>query len=83
MCNIIIHVLISKQFSVGNPKDLSSVHFCSFCLSMTYVMSSRFFSLILFADDTNLFCSHNNFSTFADKLSEWFKANRLLLIIDY
>ncbi len=40
--------------------------------------------MILFADDTNLFCSHKNLSSLTNivnceiaKVSEWFKANKL------
>ena len=42
--------------------------------------------LILFADDTNIFFSHQKFSSLVntvnceiDKISEWFKANKLSL----
>ncbi len=45
---------------------------------------SDVFEMILFADDTNLFCSHKDFSSLGniingeiEKLSEWFKANKL------
>ncbi len=44
--------------------------------------------MILFADDTNLFCSHKDFSSLGniingeiEKLSEWFRANKLSINI--
>jgi hypothetical protein len=47
---------------------------------------SNIFELILFADDTNIFFSHQKFSSLVntvnceiDKISEWFKANKLSL----
>ena len=46
-------------------------------------------TVILFADDTNVFYSHNDSSIVTrvlkaeiDKLSEWFKANKLSLNLD-
>lgn len=49
---------------------------------------SDIFELILFADDTNLFCSHKDFFSLGniingeiEKLSEWFKANKLSINI--
>ena len=48
--------------------------------------ASNILDPIMFADDTNLFFSHRNISTFfltlnneLHKIGEWFKANRLLL----
>ena len=45
---------------------------------------SNILELILFADDTNVFFSHNDFSSLTnivdceiERLSEWFKANKL------
>ena len=50
---------------------------------------SKFLTVILFADDTNVFYSHNDSSIVTrvlkaelDKLSEWFKANKLSLSLD-
>ena len=50
---------------------------------------SKFLTVILFADDTNVFYSHVDSSiltrvlkTEIDKLSEWFKANKLSLNLD-
>ena len=47
---------------------------------------SNILELILFADDTNIFFSHQKFSSLVntvnceiDKISEWFKANKLSL----
>ena len=47
---------------------------------------SKFLSPIMFADDTNLFYSHNNIKILfknakdeLEKISQWFKANKLLL----
>ena len=47
---------------------------------------SNAFELVLFADDTNLFLTHNDLpglmnlvNTNLNKLSEWFQANRLQL----
>ncbi len=49
---------------------------------------SDVFEMILFADDTNLFCSHKDFSSLGntingeiEKLSEWFRANKLSINI--
>ncbi len=49
---------------------------------------SDVFEMILFADDTNLFCCHKDFSSLGniingeiEKLSEWFKANKLSINI--
>jgi hypothetical protein len=48
--------------------------------------SSKHFSFVLFADDTNIFLSHPNldtltnmFNTELNKVSDWFKANKLSL----
>ena len=49
---------------------------------------SDVFEMILFADDTNLFCSHKDFSSLGniinseiEKLSKWFRANKLSINI--
>ena len=49
-------------------------------------MSSRILSFILFADDTNIFCSNNNIYSLTKtvneelkNVSDWFKANKLSL----
>jgi len=52
------------------------------------VNASKFLHLILFADDTNIFLHHSDLNILQsmsnvelDKLSEWFKSNRLSLSI--
>ena len=49
-------------------------------------MSSRMLSFILFADDTNIFCSNNNIHSLTKtvneelkNVSDWLKANKLSL----
>ena len=57
-------------------------------LFLLYINDLEIFEMILFADDTNLFCSHKVFSSLGniisgelEKLSEWFKANKLSINI--
>jgi len=52
------------------------------------INASKFLHLILFADNTNIFLHHSDLSILQtmsnaeiDKLSEWFKSNRLSLNI--
>jgi hypothetical protein len=60
------------------------------CMNLLYINDlsnvSNILELILFADDTNIFFSHHKFSSLVntvnceiDKISEWFKANKLSL----
>ena len=72
---------------VGSLRVLSSDLYFSYCpLTTSTVLQSNLLNLILFADDTNVFMSHKDLNYLSDmlnlkmdKLSIWFKVNKLSL----
>ena len=77
-CGVPQGSIFSPIFFLICVNDLHNLH------NLHKSLVSKFFSPIIFADDTNLFYSHNNikilFKNANDKLekvSQWFKANKL------
>ena len=71
---------------MGFPKELGPLLFLIYVNDI--INASKFFHLISFADDTNIFLHHSHLSILQtmsnaelDKLSECFKSNRLSLNI--
>ena len=89
MFNITIHVCSSyKVIQCGVPQGsiLGPLLFLLYINDIGNV--SNILELILFADDTNLFFSHNDLYFLTnivnceiERLSEWFKANKLSINI--
>ncbi len=80
---------IRQNISCGVPQGsiLGPLLFLLYINDLANV--SKLLTIILFADDTNIFYSHNDPATLirvlkeeTEKLSEWFKANKLSLNLD-